>query len=233
MTKRSRYILLLLLGVSITQFYQNCGQFGDQFEVAEMSSTGSGDTAGSAMDLNHPNQLKADPPKQRILVGNKDYVAQLMRENFTSTQAPVPGLEDLIFTWIYSKGAQYGQGCDPYSSWSARDCGGSVTNANLGYYAEDNTVRESFRIQFCENVLGMDQGVQAVLEKISRKSQTPDIEAVAQIYDLFYRSGEVNEAVLSSLIDLDRSLAKQNETVMNRWRAVILQVCESSGWQQY
>lgn len=229
---KPRYLFIALIGFSLTQLYQNCGQFGNQFEAADFSSTSMGSQQGSSVDLNHPNELKADPPKQKVLVGNKEYVAQLMREIFTSTTKPVPGLEDLIQAWIYTKGAQYGYGCDPYSTWSGRDCGGPITNSAVAYYTEDNTVRESFRIQFCENILGMDQGVEAVLEKINRSSQTPEVSSVAQVYELFYRTGEVDESVLGTLIDLDRSLAKQNESVTNRWRAVILQVCESSGWQQ-
>jgi hypothetical protein len=143
----------------------------------------------------------------------------------------VPNLEVLLNQWILNRGGQYGQGCDPYGSYSGRDCGGSITNANLAFQTEDNTLRESYRVQFCENILGMDQGVNAVLEKVANRSVAPTPVAVKQIYEFFYRGDDASDAIVASLMALDTTLAQKGESVMDRWRGVILQVCESSGWQ--
>ncbi|MNS64206.1 hypothetical protein D3C72_973270 [compost metagenome] len=219
---------LLAVGVLCTQLFQNCGPMGtfasEDVQMLDMASEG-----GS--DMNHPAQKEVLPPTQRVQLGNKRYVASLLREVFTSAATPVPNLEALLNQWIINRGAQFGMGCDPYSTYSARDCGGSVTNANLPYRADANTVRESFHVQFCENVLGMDQGVTAVLEKIANRPSVPNSDSVRQIYMLFYRADQPSTIVINSLLDYDKVLAQGNESTLDRWRGVILQVCESPGWQ--
>lgn len=217
----------MIIGLVLTQFYQNCSQLGG-FEA--MDSSANSLSMGSN-DVNHPSQQEAVLPTQRVQMVNKSYVAALFREVFASTNNPVPGLEGLINQWVYFKGSQYGQGCDPYSSYSGFDCGGSIANANLPYQSEDNTVRQSFNVQACENILGLDQGVNAVLEKVVNHSTAPTASAVAQIYEMFYRGDDAPSLVVSSLMEMDKSLAANGESVINRWRAVMLQVCESPGWQ--
>jgi hypothetical protein len=218
---------VLFVGVLMTQMFQNCAPLGtfdvaDNFTQLDMGSEGG---------LNHPASGTVLPAIQKMQVANKKYVANLLREIFTSSTTPVPNLEALLNQWIINKGGQFGLGCDPYSTYSARDCGGSVTNANLAYRTDSNTVRESYHVQFCENVLGMDQGVMAVLEKIAYRPSVPNSDSVKQIYMLFYRSDEPSSEVIDSILDFDKSLAVGNETTLDRWRGVILQVCESPGWQ--
>ena len=227
-TTRIRIFSFAITAVVLAQLFQNCSHFG-QFEVVDYVSLNMG--SGSNPDVNHPAPQSATLPTQRVQVGNKIYVAQLMREIFTSTTNPVPRLEDLIDAWIFNRGGQYGFGCDPYGTHSGRDCGGEVTNSTLPLQADDSTVRESFRLQFCQNVLGTDQGVHAVLEKINLRSVVPTSESVKQAYDLFYRSDEASEHTISILLDLDRSLALQKEPEIERWRALILALCESPDWQ--
>ncbi len=70
-------------------------------------------------------------PSQKILVGNRRYVATLVREIFTRVSGPIPNLEALINQWILYRDAQYGLGCNPYSSYSGKDCGGDIANASL------------------------------------------------------------------------------------------------------
>ena len=228
MIKNNKKIIFSVLAfVVTTQLYQNCGQLtglalldAGQLELGSQGGT----------DLLHPGSEKAVAPSQKLLVYNRTYVATLLREVFTGSN-PVPNLEALLNQWILNRGGQFGQGCDPYGSYSGRDCGSSITNANLAFQTEDNTLRESYRVQFCENVLGMDQAVNAVLEKIVGRSVAPTPTAVKQIYGFFYRGDEATDAIAASLMALDTTLAQKGESVMDRWRGVILQVCESSGWQ--
>ncbi len=86
-------------------------------------------------------------------------------------------------------------------------------------------------MQFCENALGMDEGVYAILEKIPNRPSAPTAAAAQVVYSLFYRGDAPFEEVIASLADLDRSLALRKEPPMERWRALALQVCESPGWQ--
>ncbi|MNK99677.1 hypothetical protein D3C87_1200860 [compost metagenome] len=222
-----KIIFSVLAFVVTTQFYQNCGQLTGftVLDAGELELGSQGET-----DLTHPGSEKAVAPSQKLLVYNRTYVASLLREVFTGSN-PVPNLEPLLNQWILSRGGQFGQGCDPYGTYSGRDCGSSITNANLAFQTEDNTLRESYRVQFCENVLGMDQAVNAVLEKVANRSVAPTAGAVKQIYGFFYRGDEASDAIAASLMALDTTLAQKGESVMDRWRGVILQVCESSGWQ--
>lgn len=221
---------MLLFGVLLTQAYQNCGQMGE-FAALDQSSLNLDMGSAGSTDQNHPPQKDVTLPTQRIQVVNKQYVAELMREVFTTSSGPVPNLEALIKQWIITRGAQYGLGCDPYGSYSGRDCGGDISNANLALQTDDNTVRESFRVQFCENILGQDEGVNAILQKIVNRPAAPTADAVRQVYGLFYRGDPASELVVNSLLDLDRTLALKGEPALERWRALALQVCESPGWQ--
>lgn len=222
-----QFLIVFAALTVLTQLYQNCGQVG-LLSSNEFASLSMGDAGMN--DQNHPAQSKVSSG-QRVLAMNKTYVAELVREVFTSANYPVPALDALINQWILYRGAQYGVGCNPYDTYSTRDCGGGMSGANLPYHVDDNTVRESFRIQFCEHALGTDNGVNAVLEKVSNRSVAPTAAAIAQIYLFFYRGDEAPSDVIASLLDMDVTLAKNNESVINRWRAVILQICESPGWQ--
>lgn len=227
--QKNKIFTLLLSGLLLTQMYQNCGQMGE-FKAIDMSSNLSLGSEGGT-DQNHPGPKEVTPPTQKVQVVNRDYVATLMREIFTRSSGPVPNLEALLNQWIINRGAQYGLGCNPYSSYSGRDCGGDIFNSNLPMKADDNTVRESFRLQFCENILGTDDGVNAIMEKVTNRATAPTTDAIKQVYGLFYRGDGPSDLVVSSLVDLDRSLASRNEAPLERWRALALQVCESPGWQ--
>lgn len=229
-TAKNKFFMLLLSGAVLTQMYQNCGQMGE-FAVLDQASLNLDMGSSGGTDQSHPSQKDVTLPTQKVQVVNREYVASLMREVFTRSSGPVPNLESLLEQWIIKRGAQYGLGCNPYSTYSGRDCGGDISNANLPIKADDNTVRESFRVQFCENVLGMDEGVNAILEKISNRPAAPTADAVRQVYGLFYRGDGASDIIVASLLDYDKALALKGEPVMERWRALALQVCESPGWQ--
>lgn len=231
-SQKTKIFTLAITGLVLTQMYQNCGQMGmGGFETLDMASMNLSMGMEGSTDQSHPAQKEVLLPTQKTLVVNREYVADLMREIFTSSATPVPNLEALINQWIINRGAQYGLGCNPYGSYSGRDCGGDISNSNLPITTDDNTVRESFRVQFCENVLGMDQGVNAILEKLTNRATAPTTDTIRQVYALFYRGDEASELIVNSLLDLDRALLAKNETPLERWRALALQVCESPGWQ--
>ncbi len=224
--KKQKLLFAAAIGLVLTQLYQNCGQAGG---FAAMDSSSTAPSMG-LNDVSHPSEKTAVLPTQRLQMVNKTYVAALLREVFYSASTPVPNLEGIINQWVFYKGAQFGQGCDPYGSYGGQDCGGSIVNANLPYQSEDNTVRQSFNVQVCENILGTDQAISAVLQKVTNPPTAPTSAAIAQIYEMFYRGDDAPANVVSSLIELDRTIAPTENTT-NRWRAVILQICESPAWQ--
>lgn len=230
--KKSKMSLLLLcVGIVTTQFYQNCAPM-QMNEFASLSVT-EGHDMGSGSGA-HPIDEQKVLPSQKQLVVNKEVVAALMRDIFTSKEYPVTNLERLIWTWVYYKGAQYGGSCNYYLSHSGRDCDGSSGNTNTSYHVESNTIRESFHIQICENILGLDNGVHAALQKVSLVSTSPVNSAnVTNVYGLFYRGTSITTAELGTLLDLDKTLAEQKAAPLERWRAILSQVCESPGWQLF
>ncbi|QDK38358.1 hypothetical protein [Bdellovibrio sp. NC01] len=238
MKKRISLSVLLLLGVVTTQFYQNCAPLEQMNDLASMNSASSADSAAddTAVDSPgiHPVEAATKVSARKVHVVSKDYVASIFREVFTSTATPVTNLDALIDKWVTFKGAQFGGSCDMYSSFSTRDCNGSISNTDLGYFTDDNTVRESFRVQMCENVLGVDAGVSAALEKVSLTMASPiNPTNVALAHSLFYRGNPPEELTVNTLIDLNTTLTAANAPLKERWRAVLTQVCESPGWQLF
>lgn len=232
MKKKISIGILILWGAVTTQLYQNCAPMQmEGFTVlsSEMEEHASTETGTSG----HPTTEKSTTlPTRKQLIVPRTYVAGIFREVFTSTKYPITNLETLIDKWIMYKGAQFGGACNFYSSYSARDCGGSNSNANIGHYTDDNTVRESFRIQMCENVLGLDAGVNSALEKASLTTASAVTTAtLTAAYGLFYRSNPPESVVIATLVDLNNSLTTEKATAVNKWRAILSQICESPGWQ--
>lgn len=229
--KRNISLFLLLTGgLVLTQTYQNCAPLPVEgftvmaSEAPHEMETGTG---------NHPPaDQEADLPTRKQLVVPRTYVASLFREVFTSAKYPVSSLETLIDRWVMYKGAQFGGACNFYSTYSAVDCSGSASNSNNPSYLEDNTVRESFRIQMCENILGLDAGVNAALDKLGlTNASLINAASLTAAYGLFYRNNPPEAEVLATLLDLNKSLTEENATALNKWRAILTQICESPGWQ--
>lgn len=226
MNKMKQRLLFIFLSLVL---YQNCGQFGGGFDLLHYGSTAM--SSDQMLDTQHPAGTQPTQSTQKMQIANRTYIAELFREIFTSNTSPVPELESLLQRWVVSRDSQYGLGCDPYSTYSGQDCGGDISAANLPYTTDDNTIRQSFRLQLCDNLLANDNAVKAALEKINVRSLAPNAEGVRQIYKLFYRAEDPSAEVVNALVTLDRTLAEKGESVSDRWRAILLQVCLSPGWQ--
>jgi hypothetical protein len=121
----------------------------------------------------------------------------------------------------------------PYDTYTSSDCGGDISNSSLSSFQDDGVIRESFHVQFCQNVLGLDEGVTAALEKISidPSSVAPSSSGIAAAIDLFYRGRPTATDVTAALALFDQSLATSGETTLNRWRGVLMQICQSTDWE--
>jgi len=235
MKKMKKYISLVILlagGFILTQSYQNCSPLPtESFTVMNSESPPVHDSE-TGTGSHPPADKEVDLPTRKQLVAPRTYVAGLFREIFTSENFPVANLEVYIDKWVTLKGAQFGGACNLYTSYSSRDCDGSPSNVNNPSYVDSNTVRESYRIQMCENILGMDSSINAALEKAGL-TNTSEINAVnlTAVYALFYRSNPAKPEVIATLIDLNKSLTEEKATAINKWRATLTQICESPGWQ--
>jgi hypothetical protein len=234
MTQHPKLSLLqisILTGVLV--LFQNCSQVS-QFDGSKALGTQSLSMASTetGTDTSHPDAEKVQPTSRHIQIVNKTYVGSIIMEVFTSTTFVVPNLVATVDQWVTNRGTQFGSPCDPYSSYSGKDCGGSITNSQTPANVDDNTLREAFHIQLCENVLGVDQAVGAALQKISAVSTTaPTLATVRAAYGLFYRADGPTNDTVSTLMAMDASLAANNEPMLERWRGILLQICESPGWE--
>lgn len=234
MIKHRFSLLVFVIGSFIlTQLYQNCAPL----PMGEMSSSSSKDPAGHDTGTGngfHPiDESQKTLPTQQHLVANKNYVAAIFKDVFgSSTTYPIPDLDAYIEKWVTFKGMQFGGSCNYYSTYSGKDCAGSSSNANISHYTPDNTVRESFRLQVCQNLLGDVVGLNAALERAGLNSNSPiNSSTLTAVYGLFYRNDPPSNEVLATLLDLDKSLADSKAVLRERWRAILSQVCESPGWQ--
>lgn len=223
---------LMTAGLIVTQAYQNCAPFPMEGFTVMNSELQGHDTEGSMS--NHPvTDKNLTIPTRKQIVVSKDYVASIFKEVFTSSKYAISGnLDTMIDKWVFYKGAQYGGACNYYSSYGIKDCNGSLPNVNLAQYTDDNTVRESFRLQLCDHLLGQDNGVHAALENIGLTT-TSAINAanITAAYGLFYRNNPPETVVVNTLLDLNKTLTMANESAINKWRAILSQVCESPSWQ--
>lgn len=214
-------------------FFQNC--FSSQ--MIENSSLAS--LSEIQIPITHPPEEKVLPPTQKLQLVNRVYIESLFRDIFKDLNGnEVPGLDALLHNWIVNRGTQLGYSCDVYSSYSGRDCASRLTEASVytnatgGVRAQDNVLRQSYIVKLCEGVLEQDQAVDIILSKI-RKNKTDEATAldIGRIWDLFYRGDYIDNLSLRSLIDFDREMKRQGEAPFERWRALMVLVCESPGWQ--
>lgn len=218
--------ILLLLSTIVLNSFQNCSGM-TQFDLDAATDM----SLSSTYATDHPGPMKPEPPKQKILVANRVFVAALMRDIFKRSNED-DWLEGQINKWILYRPAQFGGACNTYSSQSQKDCNGDVANVNMAANVDDNTIRESYRLQFCRTTLGFDEFVDSALSRVSiARNHTPDADKILQVYSLFYQDTEAEPLVVESLVALDESLKAANEPLLERWRALLLTLCESPNWQ--
>ncbi len=231
--KMSKYIFHVIgLLFVLVLYFQNCSNESNPLVLqAEFSSLS---VALPPLPIDHPPEKTDHQTTVKFQQANRDYVAALMRDVFTADDDSTPAeFENHLERWIVFRGNQFGLGCDVYSSYTGQDCFWQVEASNLPVQMDDNPIRQSYIVQFCQSVLATDTAVQIVKKKISPEGNYPNRESIIKIFNLFYRANNPNENVINSLLDFDRALAENNEDQTNRWRGMILQVCESPGWQLF
>ena len=225
-----KYILSATTFIAVLLIYfQNCANDTTPFILAtDYSSMAPREL--SPLPIDHPPEKTVDQTKIKYQVANRDYVIDLMTDIFSDDNGvAISELDGILNVWVFNRGSQYGLGCDNYASASGRDCYLKPTESNLPVY----TVRESFQIQLCENILSLNHAVTIVKSKVAAGVDYPNRESLINLYNLFYRGNDPNENVINTLLDFDRALAQNRESQLERWRGVILQVCESPGWQLF
>lgn len=225
MSKRTVISGLLASLASAALLFQNCGR-PTGFDLL-YEEGGSLDLA-----LTHPVTTPQPASSQKTLLVGREYVTGLMREIFTSASHPIAELETLLYTWSDSRGPQMGGACNPYDTYSSVDCQSDRTAAVGAPYQDTSTLREAFRLQLCQNILGSEGSVPAALEKIDlHPGVEPTPTHIQSAVSLFYRAQTLEPLFYQSLVELDRELQLGGESPAERWRGLLLMICESPGWQ--
>ncbi len=224
-------LLTLLVVVSPIFLFQNCSQFADPNEGSTSSRLGS----VAEPDPNHVAEAELAPPSKQIRLANRRYMMSIFTDVFTSDDGTkAPNLGSLTFNWAEKRGAQIGGGCDVNDSLSLIDCANDSNGANFPIHNDSNAVRESFKIQMCEELLGTATGLQIALSKASLDiNALPDATAtnIRPIYELFYRTNEVPPYFIQTLLQLQTDLKAKGEPAKEIWRGILLVTCESPEWQ--
>lgn len=234
-TKLTPYLkylgLTLVVVVSPVLLFQNCSQFADPGEYSSSSTV----KAVAASDANHVPDTELLPPSKQLRIANRRYMVEIFSDIFTASNGTkAPNLDSLTFKWAERRGAQLGGGCDVNDSLTLVDCANDSNGANFPIHNDSNAVRESFKIQMCEELLGTATGLQIALDKANLDiNRLPDanFENIKPAYELFYRTNEVPTYFMQSLTQLQSDLKARGEQPREIWRGLLLVICESPEWQ--
>jgi hypothetical protein len=226
-------VIIAIVVVSPLFLFQNCSQFGSPQDLQSLGLNSI--FAAAPPDPNHLPQESLKPPTKQIRIVNRHYLAALFRDIFTAADGTkAPALESLLFNWVERRGAQWGGACDTNGSQTLFDCNDDASTASLPVHNDPNAIRESFKIQMCEELLGTTIGLKIVLEKAGLDINAlpePNFENLKPAYEVFYRTDEAPAYFLQTLSQLNTDLKLKNETSQNIWRGIMLVICESPEWQ--
>lgn len=225
---KSRALLPLLVGVITLSSFQNCAQNGFATASDEVLSF---TESSSQSDTGHPGEPvpKFDSFQEPII--NKLYIAEVMRSIFKSGDG---GVESLLDRWVMSNGPNFGIGCDIYSSSSNAYCYGGTANANTATRTNATVMRELYRLKICNTIIGAGGSVASAMPKVGLtpgSSVTP--ENLAKVYSLFYRTQDPSPFEIETFTQLATSLETEGVNRTEQWRAILITICETTGWQQF
>lgn len=227
-------VVTLIVVLSPVFLFQNCSQFSDPND--QDSSSSRGFQVVSQADPNHVPDPELSPPAKQIRIGNRRYMMEVFRSVFTAADGTkTPQLESVLFQWAERRGAQLGGGCDANDSMTLFDCNDDIGSTGLPIHGDSNAVRESFKIQLCEELIGSTDGLKVSLENAGLNVASlpdPTFENMKPVYELFYRTDEVPSYFLQTMSQLSVDLRSKGESSPNIWRGLMLLVCESPEWQQ-
>ncbi|WP_413584681.1 hypothetical protein [Bdellovibrio sp. HCB274] len=214
----------LTIGFVLTQAFQNCAQ---PFELASLS----GD-ADYSMGADHPGNAVVGASTQSPLLVNRVYMTNLFNDVFltsASTAGEKTTLTNITNQWFTNKTSAFGYPCDIKTG--VNDCNGTIlAPMNTG----TNTLRAAFKSQACQSVLSNDTFVNNFVSHVSVVGSAPTATSIELAFSMFYRGDDANPGLIQGLAASDRMMYEKNPSISgrDRWRYLILAICESSGWEQ-
>jgi len=219
-------IFALFLGLfGLLQAYTNCSKA--EVNMAESTSM--------TLSPDHPAAQSLLSAQYNSPLGHKKFISSLMRDVFSNSSSEANYLTALnanIQYWSDNQGAQLGLACNPYESTTGQDCGGNIGNSNLPISSVSTTIREAIRIHLCDEILGYDNAVTAALANASVSAAVPDEDSIRALTGLFYRGELPSQEFISTFVEMDQHLSAEGLGTTDRWRMILVELCETTEWQR-
>ncbi|MGZ3722544.1 MAG: hypothetical protein ACXVA9_06420 [Bdellovibrionales bacterium] len=210
---------------ALLQSYTNCSK--SEVNMNEGSSV--------TLNQNHPNLQASITAQYNTPLGHKKFIASIMRDTFTnsaSTAEYLGAVDGYTTYWADRQGTQLGLACNPYESQTGQDCGGSISNSNSAISSVSTTIREAIRIHLCDEILGYENAVTAALANAHVTAATPDENSIRAVTGLFYRGELPSQEFISTFVEMDQHLSAEGLGNTDRWRMILVELCETTEWQR-
>lgn len=186
---------------------------------------------------NHPDVeglVAPKPAQSQVQLADREFIESFLRDVFTSrepTGAEHEALSQIFMAEFGPTQHHLGGSCSIYDEGSMRGCYYVTTNQFNPFYASSSSAREGSRYQVCRRLVAHPTLMAAVLSKFPERTSTPDDASLAVAVSLFYPDFQEPHEIIASLRELDQAAAFNREPVADRWRLIVLALCESPGWQ--
>lgn len=91
-------------------------------------------------------------------------------------------------------------------------------------------------MQLCMRLTASDELIANLRTRVQTEAGSlaadPSAESVRSLYQLFFIGQEPSPEMTQKLLELDTLMRNQLENLNDRWRMLILSVCESPDWQR-
>jgi hypothetical protein len=214
-----RYLIQFAVVTLILTVYQNCGQ---GFSPVHLNSHGTG------LDVR-------EKPQKKVLVGNRFLISSVFVDLFLPNGSHLnncnaigdPELKDScndIRDRVFRASDIYGGNCTP-TDGKEHGCYENTTETNQ--VVEINVAREGGRVTTCRSILERNSPLFEFLGKagLDQSSQL-NLENLEKAYELFYQGYTLDAQAIADL----QWVADTQKDNIEKWRMVVLTLCESPGW---
>lgn len=225
MKNRILYGILFLIFFVVGSTFQNCANHSFVENSVNLSS----------LSQDHPDpQPVLEKSTSELLLIDRVGVHSLLSEVFLTNvlnATDIAAFHGLFNAEVLLQQHMYGHPCDIIASGSTLDCGYNYANLTIGMSQSSSTIREASRVQMCRRLVAQDGLMNTLVARIKGEDVTPTSESLQRAIQLFYPSWEDNGEIIIELQSLDYKMAMNSESTKDRWRMIILTICESPYWE--
>lgn len=221
------FLLTIFIGFfGISSVFQNC---------ANHNFLNPNKTSTNSLPVNHPNvEAFSEGSSSNIALIDRKGVETLLAEIFINdgvSESEQTAFSNLFAAEILVQQHMFGRPCDAIASGSTLDCGYNLGNMTNGMSQSSSTIREASRIQLCRRLLSREGLLNPLLARLGVIDQAPNAENLQRAIQLFYPPWENSTEVIGALANLDSQMARNGETLKNRWTLILSTLCDSPYWE--